>query len=187
MKTYLTSDLHFGHKNIFNFCPDTRSRYKNDGVEDLDYMAESMISEWNDTVEQNDLVYILGDIAFLPSQSAIKIMRRLNGKKILIAGNHDKKTIKDPVFRSCFESIHDYLEVNYDGTKIVMCHYPIYDHNGAGRGSLMLHGHRHGKPHNIEGKIMDVGYDATGEIVMDIERIINKLSHVPHMYHNDPR
>ena len=27
MKTYITSDLHFGHANIQKFCPETRSRF----------------------------------------------------------------------------------------------------------------------------------------------------------------
>jgi calcineurin-like phosphoesterase family protein len=161
------------------FCPSTRGHYN-----DVDQMREDMITKWNDIVQSEDIVYMLGDIAFLPSSEAVKIMNRLNGKKILIAGNHDRKLLKDPVFRRCFEEIHTYLEITYEKTPIVMFHYPIFDHNGAHRGSIMLHGHRHGNPHNIPGKIMDVGFDSTGNIVTDLEDIIKTMENVPHMYYN---
>ena len=46
MKTWVTSDLHFGHKNIMSFCPVTRAHYNND----VDYMNEKMVMEWNEKV-----------------------------------------------------------------------------------------------------------------------------------------
>ena len=58
MKTWVTSDLHFGHKNIMSFCPETRARFKND----VAYMNNAMAEEWNHRVEPNDLVYILGEV-----------------------------------------------------------------------------------------------------------------------------
>lgn len=163
------------------FCPVTRARFNND----VDFMNEAMIREWNDCVQPEDTVYILGDVAFLSAQKAVAILRRLNGRKILIKGNHDRKLLNDSEFRNCFAEIHDYLDINYEGHKIIMCHYPIYDHDGAGRGSLMLHGHRHGNPHNIPGRIMDVGMDATGKIVVELDKVIEKLQKIPHMYHHE--
>lgn len=161
------------------FCPATRGHYP-----DVDVMREDMIKNWNAAVAAEDLVYLLGDIAFLPAAEAVQIMRRLNGRKILVEGNHDRKMLNDPVFRSCFEEIHKYLEITYNGTRIVMFHYPIFDHNGAGRGSIMLHGHRHGNPHNIPGRIMDVGMDATGKIVCLLDDIVKDMQTVQHMYHH---
>ena len=161
------------------FCPATRGHFT-----DTDVMREAMIREWNDAVAAEDVTYILGDVAFLPAAEAVQIMRRLNGRKILIEGNHDRKLLNDPVFRSCFDEIHKYLEITYNGTRIVMFHYPIFDHNGAGRGSIMLHGHRHGNPHNIPGRIMDVGMDATGKIVYLLDDIVKDMQNVQHMYHH---
>jgi calcineurin-like phosphoesterase family protein len=180
MKTWITSDLHYGHQNIMKFCPVTRAKYNND----VNYMNEQMVAEWNALVQPDDLVYLLGDVAFLPAQKATEYMRRCNGRKILVKGNHDKKIVNDKSFCSCFESIHDYLEITYDKAFIVMFHYPVYDHNGAGRGSIMLHGHKHGGAHNIPGRIMDVGMDATGVIVSDLSEIVAKLQKIPHMYHS---
>jgi calcineurin-like phosphoesterase family protein len=146
-------------------------------------MNEAMIQDWNSLVCPDDTVYMLGDVAFLSAQKATEIVRRLNGRKILVEGNHDHKLVKDPDFCACFEEIHKYLEIVYNKHKIVMSHYPIYDHNGAGRGSIMLHGHRHGNPHNIPGRIMDVGMDATGKIVSKLDDIISlmlKIQPMPH-------
>jgi len=179
MKTWITSDLHFGHANIKKFCPETRGRFR-----DVEHMRETMIEEWNESVAQEDVVYILGDVAFLPAQEAVAIMRRLNGRKILIEGNHDRKLLNDPVFRSCFESVHNYLRLTHNGQLVILFHYPIFDHDQAGRGSIMLHGHRHGNPHNIPGRIMDVGFDATGKVVSLLDDIVQKMQQVPHMYHH---
>ena len=102
MKTWITSDTHWGHTNIMNFCPVTRARFKND----VNYMNEKMVLEWNEKVSSEDLVYILGDVAFLPAQKATEYMRRLNGRKILIEGNHDRKLLNDPSFRREFVEVH---------------------------------------------------------------------------------
>lgn len=183
MRTFVTSDLHWGHRNILTFCPVTRARFQGD----INYMNEAMVTEWNDSVTSEDLVYILGDVAFLPAAKATEYLRRCNGRKVLIRGNHDDKLLENSEFRNCFESIHNYLELTYKNKKIVMFHFPIYDHNGAGRGSIMLHGHRHGNPHGIPGKIKDVGMDATGQIVVELDSVIEELEKIPHMYHHDPR
>jgi calcineurin-like phosphoesterase family protein len=178
MKSWITADLHFGHHRIMDFCPDTRP------FKDTEDMNQSMIREWNETVEPGDTVYILGDFAFLPSNKAVAVLNQLNGDKILIEGNHDRTLLKDPVFRHCFKEVHSYYEMTYNKTFVVMFHYPVFDHNRAGHGSIMLHGHRHGQPTGIPGRIMDVGYDATGKIVVEIDEVIQKMKLVDPIKHH---
>jgi len=169
MKTYITSDLHFGHTNIMKFCPVTRARFRND----VAYMDNAMIKEWNDIVEHDDLVYILGDVAFCNAQKATEIMRRLNGTKILVEGNHDRKALNDPSFRGCFKEVHKYLDINYDGNKCVMFHYPIAEWDQMHRGALHFHGHLHGGVSGLEKyRCRDMGMDATGMIVLSMEDAI---------------
>ncbi len=166
MRTWVTSDLHFGHKNIMKFCPQSRARYK----DDVDFMNEEMIREWNATVAVDDLIYILGDVAFLPADKATKIMQRLNGRKILVEGNHDRKLLNDPAFRGCFAEVHKYLDINYDGTKVVMFHYPIAEWDQMHRGAVHLHGHLHGGESGMEKfRCRDMGMDATGFIAVPME------------------
>ena len=171
MKTFITSDLHFGHKNIMKFCPVTRARFR----DDVSYMNEAMVKEWNDMVAPEDLTYILGDVAFMSGSDAGRIVNRLNGTKILVEGNHDRKTLMDATFRNAFAEVHKYLDINYNGTKCVMFHYPIAEWDQMHRGSVHFHGHLHGNKSGLEGfRALDAGMDATGFIVQDMDLMIAK-------------
>lgn len=171
MKTYITSDLHFGHANIKKFCPVTRARFD----VDPNIMNDAMIKEWNEIVEPEDTVYILGDVAFMPASQAVRVLRRLNGRKILVEGNHDRKALKDPEFCKEFAEVHKYLDIVYNGTKCVMFHYPIAEWDQMHRGSVHFHGHLHGNPNGLDGyRALDVGMDATGWIVLEMEDAIRR-------------
>lgn len=168
---YITSDIHFGHKNIMSFCPVTRARFNND----VDYMNEQIIKEWNAVVTPRDHTYILGDVAFCNAETAAKFVNRLNGSKTLIRGNHDTKLIKSQVFQDCFLVIQDYYSLSIDGVKVVMFHYPISEWDQMHRGSVHFHGHVHGGRTGLEGsRALDVGMDATGEVVVRLDKMIAK-------------
>lgn len=170
MKTWITSDLHFGHTNIMKFCPKTRGHYK-----DVDHMNAEMIRLWNESVGPEDITYILGDVAFTNVQKAAFILRSLNGSKILIKGNHDSKLVKDTRFTNCFAEIHDYLRLVYNKQYlIIMCHYPFhFEWDQAHRGSIHFYGHVHGKKTGLEDyRARDVSFDATGQVVSDIDAMI---------------
>jgi calcineurin-like phosphoesterase family protein len=165
MTKWITSDLHFGHANIMKFCPVTRYGFK-----DTDDMREQMIAEWNKDVGQDDETFILGDFAFLPAKDAVAILRRLNGTKILIEGNHDRKLLNDPAFRAEFKEVHPYLRYNHNGQIVIMFHYPIAEFDQMHRGACHLHGHLHGGKSGLEHfRVRDVGFDATGKVVMKLD------------------
>ena len=169
MTTWVTSDLHFGHKNIMSFCPQSRARFRND----LAYMNEQMVKEWNDLIEPEDTVYILGDVAFMSGSDAGRMVMRLNGTKILVRGNHDRKTLQDATFRGAFAEVHEYLDITYNGTKVVMFHYPIAEWDQMHRGAVHLHGHLHGGISGMEKfRCRDMGMDATGRIAVSMEDAI---------------
>jgi len=171
MTDFVTSDIHFGHKNIMTFCAVTRARFKND----VDYMNEQIIREWNQMVTPRDHTYILGDVAFCNVETAVKFMKRLNGSKTLIIGNHDKKLIKQREFQDCFIDWQDYYSINVNGTKVIMFHYPISEWDQMHRGSVHLHGHVHGGPSSLEGsRALDVGMDATGQVVTRLDVMVER-------------
>jgi calcineurin-like phosphoesterase family protein len=174
MKTWITSDLHFGHRNIATFCPATRGHW--DTRNDPDKMDRDMIQMWNAEVAPEDTVYILGDLSFSSANETVKILKQLTGRKILISGNHDRKNLNDPAFRSCFAEIHDYLRLVYNSTVIIMSHFPFLEWDQMHRGSLHFFGHLHGNKTNQEQyRCMDVGFDATGKVVMLMEDAINLI------------
>lgn len=149
------------------FCPKTRP------YRDTTHMTTEMRRIWNAEVGALDTVIILGDVAFLSAREAADIMNSLNGEKVLVPGNHDVKLLKDPVFRNCFKEIHIYHEIERDGRKIVMFHYPIAEWNGMHRGSIHFHGHLHGSKSGLEEfRCRDVSFDATGRIVSNLNDMI---------------
>lgn len=169
MTIWVTSDLHFYHKNILKYSAQTRP------YADVNEMNESLQLEWNTNVHPDDTVYILGDVAFSNAQQAASILCRLNGRKILIKGNHDSKLVKQPDFCQFFENIHDYLTINYEGFKVVMFHFPIIEWDQCHRGSIHLYGHCHGTPTGLEKyRAFDVGVDATGKAVVKLDDIIEQ-------------
>lgn len=159
-KIFFTSDLHFGHANIINYCKRP--------FDSADHMNQEIIRRWNERVAANDLVYILGDVCMGNVQHTSKFVGMLSGRKILVRGNHDKKSLNLPEFRQHFEEVHDYLELKDNHQLFVLCHYPMASWNGAHRGSYMLHGHSHhgyynGRPDTLDcGRILDVGIDGRG-------------------------
>ena len=85
-KVFFTSDTHFYHGNIIRFC--------NRPFKDVEMMNETIISNWNNTVGQDGIVFHLGDFCLGGSAEWSKILDRLNGKIYLIMGNHDLKNIR---------------------------------------------------------------------------------------------
>lgn len=151
---WITSDLHFYHKNIFNFCSETRP------YDSLEEMHEALIADWNSKVKPEDVIFHLGDFSFAGKEKTQAIIDRLQGNIVWIRGNHDYK-----VFGQLDIPTYDYLEIRYDGKKVCMMHYSLLAWNGQGRGSVMLHGHSHGGLKGNYGKIQDVGWDSVGEII----------------------
>lgn len=152
---YYTADTHFGHENIM--------KHSHRPFESVDKMDEILIKNWNDKVTNKDIIYILGDFCFRSGKDPEYYLKQLNGRKVLLTGNHDGCIMKDiRNLSKYFEEITNYKEINDNGTKIVLSHYPIAEWNGFFRGALHFYGHIH---NNVENK--------TYEIMKDIENAYN--------------
>lgn len=152
---YITSDLHFHHKNIVKFT--------NRGVDTTqDEHDEWLINLWNSQVNKGDVVWHLGDFSFSKKLNEIEnILRRLNGQKHFIMGNHcDEKIMLRLLGDNYIQSLQDYKEIKILGTKTCLFHFPIMSWNSQGRGSWHLHGHSHGSLKTSKGKMLDVGLDS---------------------------
>ncbi len=150
---YFTSDTHWFHANVIKY-----SRRPFASVED---MNEALIDNWNKTVGPQDTVWHLGDFSFgTPTQTAV-LLRRLNGHKHLVLGNHDQGIVhySSKFLRAgLFESIQPYKELKLDPL-ICLFHYGARVWNKSHYGSILLYGHSHGSlpPY---GKSVDVGVDS---------------------------
>ena len=146
---FLVSDTHFGHAGVCRFT-------RNDGVTKLrpwdsaDEMDEAMVERWNERVRPNDKVYHLGDVVM--SRKSLAIMRRLNGDKVLIRGNHD--IFRDTDYREHFRELRAYHVMN----GMILSHIPIHSES-LGRFGVNIHGHLHANRvmlPGFNGKITDI-------------------------------
>ena len=131
---YFIGDLHVSHYNSIRF--DSRPW---DNIEDMD---TGLIERWNNQVKPEDTVYILGDLSWRDNQGTVELLKQLNGEKVLIVGNHDK-FVRDPVARKYFKEITPYKEILYDGTWVILCHYPIMCWKNRMRNTIHLYAHVH--------------------------------------------
>ena len=115
---YLTSDTHFNHANILKYEPITRP------FETIEEMNETIISNWNKTVKEEDIVYVLGDFFMGKLDEIENIYNRLNGKIILIRGNHDTKN-RLAYYEELGVEIKDIEYISYKGRFFILCHFPI--------------------------------------------------------------
>ena len=167
---YLTSDMHFGHINILQY-EDRINTLKVNTVEEHD---KKLIDNWNSTVNKKDLVIILGDIGFYPPIKLNKIIKQLNGDKILIAGNHDSKYVKSKVMdKSLFKYIDNYLELNYKGYNICLMHYPLLSFNGMhNEKSVHFFGHIHTSKYTLPRHSYHIGVDTNNYKPIHIDKAI---------------
>ena len=146
---FLVSDTHFGHAGVCRFM-------RNDGVTKLrpwdsaEEMDEAMVKAWNERVKPTDKVYHLGDVVI--NRKALSIMRRLNGDKVLIRGNHD--IFKDTDYQEHFRELRAYHVMN----GMILSHIPIHTES-LGRFGVNIHGHLHSNRvmmSGFNGKITDI-------------------------------
>ncbi len=186
MSVYFTSDTHFGHSNIIKYCnrpflidpsrgpDDPRNR-------DVDLMDETLIKNWNYVVSPNDTIYHIGDFAFYKDQRQTQnLLRRLNGAKILIRGNHDKYL--EPETLRMFHGVHSYYELTVPDKdvgkqKIILLHYAMRVWDKSHHGSWHLYGHSHGTlPDDPTSLSIDVGTDCHGFTPISYEQVKKIMS-----------
>lgn len=149
---FLVSDTHFGHAGVCRFT------HEDTGVKirpwtDPDEMDEEMVKRWNETVRPNDKVYHLGDVVI--NRKSLGIMRRLNGDKVLIRGNHD--IFRDEEYREHFRELRAYHVMN----GMILSHIPIHTES-LGRFGTNIHGHLHTRrvmmDNGYRGQVIDTRY-----------------------------
>ena len=170
MKYYI-ADIHFGHKNILKF--------ENRPFKTVEEMDEEYIKRWNNKVKKGDEIYILGDLSFRKGKETTEILKRLNGMKFLIRGNHDHLFLDDEEFdQSLFRWVKDTTMIKDGDHRISLFHYPIQVWNEQHHGSLHFYGHVHsnsGTIHPMKYEIpnsFNVGIDVIQE-PMTKDEILN--------------
>ena len=137
-RIFVIADTHFGHENSW------KKFKREDGITPLrpftstEEMDETMVANWNAVVQPSDHVYHLGDVAI--AKKNLATVKRLNGHKRLVRGNHD-----------IFDT-RDYIDAGFDeiyGVRVfpahnmIFSHIPLHPDSLNQRGWTNIHGHLH--------------------------------------------
>lgn len=170
---FFTSDLHFGHRKVAELR----------GFDSVEMHDAAISATWRLQVSDDDIVYVLGDIS-LNANHGLDCLRKLPGRKRLIAGNHDavhpqfsKAASAFPKWLTVFESIASSGVVKIGDTRILLSHYPYTGDSGPvdrdpqwrlpNFGMPLLHGHTHSSNAVTSGIEFHVGWDAWGKLVSE--------------------
>ena len=171
MVRYFTADLHLGHGNIIE--------YSDQPFRDAAHMNAELVDRWNATVGPTDEVIVLGDFAMGRIAETLPTAAVLNGKKVLLAGNHDrcwhghKKGVQaatDRYLAAGFDEIwQGTADLRIGDAAVVVCHFPyrgdshdndrFVAHRPTDRGAWLLHGHVH-QSWKVRDRMINVGVDA---------------------------
>lgn len=192
---FFTSDHHFGHANIIKYCD---RPYDN-----VNEMNEDLIKRWNGAVGPSDLVYYLGDFS-MTLGAVERITPRLNGRKILIAGNHDHihpyhgKSRKPEVLAANTKIYEDAgwtiaplnmaLWIEEGQVVVTLCHFPYASapdpsykdkytkYRPEDVSQWLLCGHRHLRSQeHLDRRIIDVGVDANNYTPISLEYVLELI------------
>lgn len=168
---WLTSDTHFGHINILRY----EDRINKLGIETIEEHDKKLIDNWNSVVNKDDLVLILGDFSFKSAPDTEKLIKELNGDKVLIRGNHDIFLDDKEFDKSLFKAVYDYKETKYNKQEIALMHYPIQDFkhmNRVNNPAILLFGHIHSFEVDIPKHSYNVGVDVNNYTPINIKEAI---------------
>lgn len=156
MNTYFSSDTHYSHRNIL--------RYDKRPFDTIEEHDEELLRLHNSTVGKKDHYYFLGDFCFGKPEYAESILKRMNGVKYFIQGNHDKHMIALYKTYGTFLGHMDIVKIN--GQEITLSHYAMRVWNRSHHNAWMLYGHSHDVLEETPwGRSMDVGVQSAYRIL----------------------
>ena len=144
MKTWFTSDTHFGHENIIRYC--------NRPFNSLRMMDEVLANNWNARVKNDDIVIFLGDFCFRGESKPSVYLDKLNGHITFLRGNHDNNNS----LNAKIESI-----VMYISKRWIYCTHRPENCNPNFRINLVGHVHEKWKVKRVDFRthLVNVGVD----------------------------
>jgi calcineurin-like phosphoesterase family protein len=199
------SDLHMGHK-----CESWENPlWKNRGFSSIEEHDQTLIDRWNKNLNEESIVFHLGDIMFgYNGEERLKdLILNLKFKNLFLFGGNHHAGYKQLLEKSdelngvsCVHShsktiyfVPNYMEIIVCGQPIVLSHYPLASWNGQSKGSWMIHGHCHANLYKSDigkilykCKIIDVGVENCSEPISmsGIRNIFKQKENLTFDHHN---
>lgn len=155
MKRWIIADTHFGDENIKKF------EKRPENVDQL------MKERWNERVSKEDTVYVLGDFCVKSEIKNLLADKKLNGRIILIAGNHDKGL--EEAYREYGVKVIDYPIVLDDFW--ILSHEPMYVSEQSPYANVFGHVHNNPTYKTISSRSYCACVERNGYYPVDFEDI----------------
>jgi len=151
MRTWFTADTRFGLDRMIG---EGKRPFASVAL-----MDAALIRNWNETVEEDDEVWHLGDFGSETSADYLRwVFAALKGRKRLVQGNWDE-AFPQTLALPWAAPPEKFLSLQVGGAEAFLCHYPMLEWPRRREGAIHLHGHAHGHPSG-DAACTDVGVDA---------------------------
>jgi calcineurin-like phosphoesterase family protein len=181
-KRLFTADTHLGHTLM------ARIR----GFASVDEHDNAIIANWNREVGTSDQVIVAGDAVMGIRRLTLPLFRQMNGRKFLIAGNHDdcwpghsNALSRMRPYLEVFEAVQPFMRLTVEGQTVLVSHFPYHaDRNDQPRytqyrlrdeGNWLLHGHTHSTTRRTSAREIHIGMDAWGLTPVSEARIAGMM------------
>jgi calcineurin-like phosphoesterase family protein len=185
MTDWHTADWHLGHQNVIG--------YSGRPWGSAEEMNEALVARHNERVRPGDTVWVHGDVAL--RRSHLAHVSRFNGRKILIAGNHDSCWDGHKRAARAAAAYLDagFAEIQADGIvprhilgnrPVMLSHLPYADpadpdqryasKRPVDRGLPLLCGHVHEK-WRVKDRMINVGVDVNDWYPVPAEQLAEEL------------
>lgn len=166
------SDTHFGHQMMIALREQRLPR----GIDHDEYLIEC----WNTVVRPTDVIYHLGDFGWdgVKDSYLQSVFDRLNGRKILVVGNHDTPAVEALGWHAVHRgTVHLKTDA---GVRISASHHPMREWDGWWKGSLHFHGHTHNNLPSSR-RSLDVGVDSIGFFPATFDELHERMQALPEL------
>lgn len=164
---WISSDLHFNHDRPFI--------WKERGFTSVDEMNEGIINNFNSVVKEKDVLFLLGDCMLGDNKKGIELLKRLNGRKYLVIGNHDSKSRVQEYTENNIFCMIDNIGIScvYGDRVFILTHFPMaidgyYRHYN-------IHGHIHTKDNFFTKRNYNVCLEAHDCFPVNIKDIVKAI------------
>ena len=141
MTIWVVGDWHLGHDKSLTWLDSDGNRCR--PFDSIELYHETLIKNHNQLVRPEDRVYVLGDAVI--KKYALSLVREFNGKKTLIAGNHDIFDTKE-YLSAGFKNVRGVRVLTEHS--VILSHIPLHPdslyNNHCGQ-MTNYHGHLHGE------------------------------------------
>lgn len=175
-KIFITSDLHFGHDKEFLYHPR--------GFNNIRDHDKAIIKRWNDTIQMEDDIYVLGDLMLNDNEYGLSCLKQLKGKIHVVRGNHDSEVRMNLYDKCCnIIEITEGQFLRYDKYHFYLSHYPclcgnLDDSKPLNHRIISLCGHTHTKDPFVDwdkGLIFHVEMDTNNCTPWLLDDVIAKI------------